>query len=143
MKKLIVCSLLLFTSLINAQNKEVENVIVGFFEAFHKQDTIALQNYCADKMILQSINEAKTKALFNNETRKDFFKQLVSIPKTVLFNEKLLGMNIQIDGMMAHVWTPYELYINNKLYHSGVNSFQLYKDNGTWKIVYLIDTRRN
>ena len=26
--------------------------------------------------------------------------------------------------------------------HCGVNSFQLFNDNGQWKIIYLIDTRR-
>lgn len=142
MKKIFFIYILLIGTLVNAQNKEVEKTITGFFDAFHKQDTIALQSFCADKMILQSINEGKTKALFTNETKSSFFKMLASFPKTMLFQEKLLGMNIQIDGMMASVWSPYEFYINNKLYHNGVNSFQLYKDNEVWKIVYLIDTRR-
>jgi hypothetical protein len=43
---------------------------------------------------------------------------------------------------MAHAWTPYEFYINGKLSHKGVNAFTLYKDDGQWKIVHLIDTRR-
>jgi hypothetical protein len=43
---------------------------------------------------------------------------------------------------MAHVWAPYEFYINDKLSHTGVNTFTLFKEKDIWKIIYLIDTRR-
>ena len=58
------------------------------------------------------------------------------------FEERLLGHTIHIDGPMAIDWTPYEFYVNGKKSHSGVNVFTLYKDNGQWKIVAIIDTRR-
>ena len=32
--------------------------------------------------------------------------------------------------------------INEKLSHSGVNAFTLFKEKDSWKIIYLIDTRR-
>jgi hypothetical protein len=50
--------------------------------------------------------------------------------------------NIQIDGAMANAWTSYEFWVNGSFSHCGVNSFQLFKDEGAWKIIYLIDTRR-
>lgn len=143
MKKIVLIVSFLFSISNFSQSKEIENVITGFFEAFHKQDSIALNKFCAEKMILQSINEGRTKSLLTEDKKADFIKSIVSIPKTVSFFEKILSMNIQIDGMMAHAWTPYEFYVNSKLSHSGVNSFQLYKDNGIWKIIYIIDTRRN
>jgi len=59
----------------------------------------------------------------------------------VLF-EKLLDYKIQIDGPLAHVWTPYEFYVNGKLSHSGVNSFTLFKEKDAWQIIHIIDTRR-
>lgn len=31
---------------------------------------------------------------------------------------------------------------NGNFSHCGVNSFQLFHDNGQWKIIYLIDTRQ-
>ena len=58
------------------------------------------------------------------------------------FQEKLLSFSIQIDGSMAHAWTPYEFYINEKLSHKGINAFTLFKENELWKIIYIIDTRR-
>lgn len=50
MKKLFFICILLMGTFVNAQTKEVEKTITGFFDAFHKQDTIALQSFCADKM---------------------------------------------------------------------------------------------
>jgi len=43
---------------------------------------------------------------------------------------------------MANVWMPYEFWFNGNFSHCGVNFFKLFNDNGTWKIIYLIDTRR-
>ena len=43
---------------------------------------------------------------------------------------------------MANAWAPYEFYINSEFSHCGINSFQLIKIEGNWKIIYIIDTRR-
>ena len=43
---------------------------------------------------------------------------------------------------MANVWTAYSFYFDGKFSHCGVNSFQLLKEAGEWKIFYLVDTRR-
>lgn len=67
---------------------------------------------------------------------------ILSIPPDAVFEEKLLDLNVQIDGDMAHVWAPHEFWYNNEFSHCGVNSIQLVKLDGSWKIVYLIDTRR-
>ena len=76
----------------------------------------------------------------NNFTQR--VKSIASIPNTMQFEELLLGHTIHIDGAMAIDWTPYEFYVNGKKSHSGVNVFSLYKENGQWKIVAIIDTRR-
>jgi hypothetical protein len=49
---------------------------------------------------------------------------------------------IRIDASLAIVWAPYEFYYKGKYSHKGVDSFQLVRVNGVWKIQYLIDTRR-
>ena len=67
---------------------------------------------------------------------------MTQIPATMKFEERLLSFEIRIDGSMAHVWTPYEFYINGTLSHVGVNAFTLILENKQWKIVHLIDTRR-
>lgn len=49
---------------------------------------------------------------------------------------------VKVDGPLASVWTPYKFYFKGQFSHCGVNSFQLVRVNGEWKIQYLIDTRR-
>ncbi|AWK06129.1 3-methyl-2-oxobutanoate hydroxymethyltransferase [Flavobacterium crocinum] len=127
----------------NAQKQDVQKSIETFFEGFHQRDSIKLKSVCADKMILQSISENAVKGnKLSNESTNEFYKSIVTIPLNMKFQEKILNFNIQIDGTMAHVWAPYEFYLNEKLSHRGVNTFTLFKEKDNWKIIYLIDTRR-
>lgn len=129
-----------------SQNQEIQKTIEDFFVAFHAKDTVKLKSICSDKIILQSIMENAKGAKLSNESATEFFNSIASIPSDFKFEEKILNYSIQVDGTMAHVWTPYEFYINDKFSHSGVNAFTLFKDNGSealgWKIIYVIDTRR-
>lgn len=143
MKIYVLLALLLVGLSSNAQQQNVQKVIESFFEGFHQKDTTKLKSVCSDKIILQSINESKLKGnKLSDETAKEFYKSIATIPSNMKFNEKILSYTTQIDGSMAHVWAPYEFYVNDKLSHSGVNVFTLYKEKDTWKIIYLIDTRR-
>ena len=143
MKMILIFSVLLFGLVCNAQKGEVEGVIKIFFNAFHQKDTVKLKSVCSEKLILQSISENIVKGnKLSDESVNEFYKSIAKIPSNVKFNEKILSYNIQIDGSMAHVWAPYEFYLNDKLSHSGVNAFTLFKENNHWTIIYLIDTRK-
>ncbi|MCM0667326.1 nuclear transport factor 2 family protein [Flavobacterium tyrosinilyticum] len=127
----------------NAQKQEVQKCIESFFEGFHQRDSTKIKLVCSNKMILQSISESTVKGnKLSDESAKEFYKSIASIPSNMKFQEKILSYTIQIDGTMAHVWTPYEFYLNDKFSHSGVNAFTLFKEKDSWKIIYLIDTRR-
>ncbi|SHL66255.1 nuclear transport factor 2 family protein [Flavobacterium saccharophilum] len=143
MKNIILVFLLFFGLSSNAQKHEVQKTIEYFFEGFHQKDTVKIKSVCADNMILQSISESMSKGnKLSDETAKEFYKSIASIPSSMKFKEKILSYTIQIDGTMAHVWAPYEFYLNDKFSHSGVNTFTLFKEKDKWKIIYLIDTRR-
>jgi hypothetical protein len=146
MKQLILMLILSLGLNVKAQQSETDNVkskIIEFFDAFHKQDTVALKSIATDKVILQSISEDKYgKTVLKEDDFNQFVKSIARIPKDKKFEEKLLGFNIQVDGNMANAWTPYEFWYEGEFSHCGVNSFQLIKDDGEWKIIYLVDTRR-
>ena len=143
MKIYFIAILMLTVFSSKAQKQDIQKSIEFFFGAFHQKDSVKLKLVCSDKMILQSISESKTKGnKLSDESANEFYKSIASIPSNVKFQEKILSYNIQIDGSMAHVWTSYEFYLNDKLSHSGVNAFTLFKEKDTWKIIYLIDTRR-
>ncbi len=142
MKKIVTIFFVLLSVSINAQNIEVQKTIETFFEGFHAKDTTKLQSVCSNKIILQSIAEGTKGTKLSKESTKEFYISIATMPKEAVFLEKILSYNIQVDGTMAHVWTPYEFYMDGKLSHRGVNAFTLFKENDRWKIIYLIDTRR-
>jgi hypothetical protein len=145
MKKLLLFSLLFFTVTTFAQEQQqaaVKSTIDLFFKSMHAKDTLGLKKVCSDKMILQSIAETAKGSSFSDESTKDFFNSIASIPNSFHIEERLLDYKIEIDGALAHAWTPYEFYINEKFSHKGVNSFTLYYENNAWKIISIIDTRR-
>lgn len=129
-----------------AQSKaeqEVKKSIKTFFEGFHQRDTTIIKSVVDKGIVLQTMGRDKEG---NNRLRTDPFKQfltsLLNIPDSVDFKEELLEIKIQVDGPMAHAWTPYIFWIDQKRSHCGVNSFQLFNDGTQWKIIYLADTRR-
>ena len=85
-------------------------------------------------------NENGEQAL-RDQNFQDLISGIVSMPDTPVFEEKLLSYTIQIDGPLAHVWTPYEFWLDNELHHAGANSIQLFQQDGIWKIIYLVDSR--
>jgi hypothetical protein len=72
----------------------------------------------------------------------DSFLVAISKPHTEVYDERITFGAVKIDGELAMVWAPYKFYLGEKFSHCGVDSFQLVKINGEWKIQYLIDTRR-
>jgi hypothetical protein len=142
MKKLVLWGLLFFSFSGQAQNAEVQKTIETFFEGFHAKDTVKIKSICSEKLVLQSISESAKGNKFSEESPKEFYVSIATIPADVKFEERILSYSIQVDGTMAHVWTPYEFYLNGKFSHKGVNAFTLFKDTSGWKIVHLIDTRK-
>jgi hypothetical protein len=142
MKNLLITILFFIYFPLNAQDLDPKKVIEDFFIAFHAKDTITLKEWCHPEIIMQTIANTKEGNKIETNEFSAFLKSIASIPVNMKFEERVLNYNVQIDGNLAHVWTPYEFYINDQLSHIGANSFTLYNDNGKWQIIHLIDTRR-
>jgi len=140
----LLCTL--FSLCVNAQQSakdEVKATIEKFFDGFHKGDTTIIKSTLATKVVVQTaFKNQKGVDILNDGSIDAFLNAIANRPADQKWDERLLSYSIQVDGNMANAWTPYEFWFNGKFRHCGVNSFQLFKDNGTWKIIYLIDTRR-
>jgi len=122
---------------------QVRETIETFFDGFHKGDTTLMKSVMMNEVKLQTTFKNKEgKDILISEEISKLMNAVASKPNDQKWDERLLDYSIQIDGNMANVWTPYEFWFNDSFSHCGVNSFQLFNDNGTWKIIYLIDTRR-
>ena len=143
MKKPLYIIVLLYSIFTFSQEVEVKQAVDDFFVGLHKRDTLLFKKVCHATINMQTIGKDKEQnnVLVSDDFNK-FMKSIVSIPENVVLFEKLLDYKILIDGPLAHVWTPYEFYVNGKLSHSGVNSFTLFKEKDTWQIIHIIDTRK-
>jgi hypothetical protein len=142
MRKFTLLVFIIFGQALTAQNDDIKHTIETFFEGFHHRDTVLLHQVCADKMILQSITENSNGNSLTEEPSQFFYRSIASIPMSLKFNERILSFTTQVDGSMGNSWTHYEIYVDGKLSHKGVNAFTLFKEKDQWKIVYIIDTRR-
>lgn len=146
MKPILI--LLTFTFLFvlqgNAQSTEdsVRAAVNKLFEGMKNADASLVSGAFSDSAILQTIASNKEgKLIIRNEQVKDF-AEFVSKQQKGAADERISFETIKIDGPLAIAWTPYKFYYQGKFSHCGVNSFQLVRMNGQWKIQYLIDTRR-
>ncbi len=127
-----------------AQSTEdsVKNAVNLLFEGMKNSDPLLLKKAFCDSAILQTIGRNKEgKTIIRNEKIDAFAESVSKAPKGAL-DERIQFETIKIDGPLAIVWTPYKFYYDGKFSHCGVNSFQLVRINGEWRIQYLIDTRR-
>ena len=145
MKKLsIVAFVCLFTTAAKAQSAtdSVKQVVNQLFTAMKTADAQLLQACFADSAVLQTIATNKEgKTIVRNESVAAFAASISKAPVGAL-DERIEFDMVKTDAALAIVWTPYQFYLNGNFSHCGVNSFQLVRFNGQWKIQYLIDTRR-
>lgn len=134
----IFAVILFFGSFCFGQNyQDVEKPVRNLFTAMKNADAELLRSVFTETAILQTI----TKDGIKNEDIKDFVTSVSKMAKDDL-DERITIEGIHIDGNLASIFTPYSFYYKGKFSHCGANSFQLVKQNGEWKIQYVIDTRR-
>lgn len=148
MKKLAVTLTLFFLtiSISNAQKSNEEEAIKAtinlLFDGMRNSDTTAIRKAFAAKNIMETIAMNKEgKAIVRTENINSFIKN-IGAPRVEKLDERIVFTKISIDANLASVWTDYKFYVGDKFSHCGVNSFQLFKDEDGWKIIYIIDTRR-
>lgn len=133
-----------FTGYTYSQTNEdsVKAAVNKLFEGMKNSNASLITESFADSAILQTIaNGGDGKISIRSEKVALFADVVGKSPKGAL-DERIVFGSIKIDGNLASVWTPYSFYYNGQFSHCGVNSFQLVRINGDWKIQYLIDTRR-
>lgn len=132
-----------FSERLYAQTAEdsVKTVINTLFSAMKNADATSFKTVFSESAIMQTIGRRDGKPAIISESVEDFAKQVTQLKKDSA-DERISFETIKIDGPLAIVWTPYNFFYNGKFSHCGVNSFQLVRLDGVWKIQYLIDTRR-
>jgi hypothetical protein len=140
----VLLTTLVFSFTLNAQSTEdsVKAVVNTLFAGMKNADAALLKSAFAESAVLQTISRSKEGKIIVATENIDEFASFVGKLKKDSADERIQFETIKIDGPLAAVWTPYNFYLNGKFSHCGVNSFQLVRFDGVWKIQYIIDTRR-
>ena len=144
MNKILLFStcVLLFVLNSDAQTAEdsVKTVINKMFTAMKECDSAMLSGCFASTAILQTIDMKDGQVKIANEPVAEFAGIISRAAKNDL-DEQIKFDVVKIDDNLAMAWAPYKFYYKGKFSHCGVDSYQLVRFNGVWKIQYLIDTR--
>ncbi len=136
---LTMCSL---TTYAQSDEEKAKAAILQFFEGMRRSDSNMIKTSLAPNAMLQTIGKNKEGQTVVRSEDIARFITAVTQPHDEVYDERITFNSIKIDGDLATVWTPYQFYVGEKFSHCGVNSFQLVRYSGEWKIQYIIDTRR-
>jgi hypothetical protein len=141
----IVLTFLCSSTVCQAQDDEIvaiKQTINNLFEGMRKSDTSLLRSAFSEGAIMQSVNKNQDGIVTIQSEPLDSFIYFIAKPHSLLYDERITFDLIKVDNDLAIAWTPYKFYLGEKFSHCGVDSYQLVKIKGIWKIQYLIDTRR-
>jgi len=145
MRKLILLATFVFClQNLSAQvaDEEIKSVINGLFDGMREADSVKILSLFAPDASMQSVAKNKEGKTIIKRNEVAGFASFVGKQKKGAADEQIVFESIKIDGDLAFAWTPYKFIYNGTYSHSGVDAFCLVKLNGSWKIQYLIDTRR-
>ena len=142
----IILFLLFFGFSAQAKSQQAEDsikaVVHGLFNAMKAADSAKIISLFSENAVLQTVGRYNEGLTIVKDEQVSNFGASVAAAKPGDLDEWATIEVLKIDGDLAMVWTPYNFYYKGHFLHCGVNSFQLVRLGGQWKIQYLIDTRR-
>jgi hypothetical protein len=124
------------------ERKAVLKVVQEFFDTMASKDVDGARRILIPEGRFHSIREQEGKQVIRTFTNEEYLGDL-SEGKNRL-RERMWSPEVHIRGFIATVWTPYDFWIDDELSHCGVDSFNLIKTGGKWKIsggVYTVERK--
>jgi len=145
LKKLILPAILLLHFSSKAQTDErtaIMTVIQKMFDGMRTGDSAAVRSVFDPSARLQTaFVNADGQPVLKSESVGNF-AEAVGTPHDEIWDERIWGFDIHVEGQLATAWTEYTFFLGEKMSHCGVNAFQLFKSESGWKIIQITDTRR-
>lgn len=149
MKTLLIIGLMLsinWQSYAQSETKndstEIMNIITDVFEGMRTNDSSKISQHMHQRVKMQSVNLNETSTKISEIGEASGWLKAVATEKDQIWDERTYNYQIQSTDRLASVWMDYAFYVGEQFSHCGVNSFQLVKMNEKWKIIYIIDTRK-
>jgi len=113
------------------EKEEVLKVARLFFEALEKHDSVIFNKILMkDSYNYIVVDQGDSAKLFSRLHKNSNFKSDRVIKERMRDAEVI----VQIHKRIATVWAPYDLWLNDKYSHCGVDAFIMMKEKDGWKI---------
>lgn len=122
-------------------HREVAAAVGALFDGMRRGDSTAVRGAFHPEARLQTTTVRDGQTLLRTE-RIDDFLRAVGTPHPEVWDERVSGLEIRVDGPLATAWMQYSFYLGSQFSHCGVNAMQLVRDASGWRILQIIDTRR-
>lgn len=118
----------------------VLQVVRDLFDGMREKDEVKLRGVWHPEARLQSAGQTDdgSPALLTTEV-DGFIASVISSPASL--DEVTFDEVVRLDGNLASVWAPYNLFVNDSFQHCGVDAIHLIRSGGGWQIFQLTDTR--
>jgi len=109
-----------------------------FFRSMQENDPAAAQRILLVDGISYSVRSAGDSSVVRRGTFESHLARLQAARDTVV--ERMWSPEVRVHGAIAMVWTPYDLYVNGRFSHCGVDAFSVVRTRAGWKIATVTYT---
>ena len=120
---------------------EIRAVLDSLFAGMRTGDSTAVRAVMHPEARLLTTSVRTGQPLLRSESIDDFVRA-VGTPHDRIWDERIDGVEFRIDPPIATAWMNYRFYAGEQFSHCGVNAIQLFRGPSGWKIVQIMDTRR-
>jgi hypothetical protein len=147
MRKVFIFTCLIFCLIPQTQaqtpRSEVRIVIDRLFEGMRKGDSTMVRSVFHPKVRMVTATTGRDgKLVLEEESSANGFVKAVGTPHTQIWDERIFDVEIWSSGDVATAWMRYQFYADTQFSHCGVDAMNFAKDQGSWKIIFLADTRQ-
>jgi hypothetical protein len=120
--------------------REVLGAIDAFLEAMRVRDTAAMRAGFIEGARFTGIRTRADSTPRLQILTVDDFVGFVARDARAQWIERIWNPEIRVSGTLATVWAEYDFHFGTTPSHCGVDSIQLLKVDGTWKVASIADT---
>jgi len=124
------------------ERKAILKVVQEFFDTMTSRDVESARQVLIPEGRFHSVRQQDAGYVVQTFTNEGYLKDLSKGKEQ--YRERMWNSKVLIRGLIATVWTPYDFWIDGKFSHCGIDSFNLIKSNGEWKIaggVYTVERK--
>ncbi len=122
------------------ESDAVRETVMTLFDGMEAADGDILRSVLYQNATLHTVSSNEMGAELAETPIEKFIESVDGAEPGTLI-EQILYISVNVDGDLASAWMDYRFYLGDEFSHCGVNSMNLIKKDGNWRIISIVDTR--